>query len=170
MSSNMFIVFDGPALGGGSTLKGHENQIEISSWNHGFTQPTSPIRSAQGSATIEKCHCDNFTFSKALDSATDDLLKMCWSGKHIDKATVTMYRAAGDVGANQSGVPFLKIEFESVIVTQYSLSASEGTIPHETVSLNYSKVTYTYTNTDKKKGTAGAAQPVSYDLGTNVVA
>ena len=45
---------------------------------------------------MEKANHSDFTFTKYLDSSTDDLLKMCWSGKQIGKATVCAYRANGD--------------------------------------------------------------------------
>jgi type VI secretion system secreted protein Hcp len=168
MAHNVFIKC--AAWNGGSTSKGHEAEIEVASWSHGFDQPTSPIRSAAGGGTYEKAHHHHFTFTKQLDSSTDDILKSLWTGAHIDKVLLTCYRAAGDTGANQIGVPYLKVEMESVIVTAFAISGGDGGFVNETVSLNYAKVTYTYTNQDKTSGKVGAAQPVSHDLRTNVVA
>lgn len=170
MAINTFIKFLGPDINGGSSSKGHETEIEVLSWSHGFHQPTTPVRSHGGGGTVEKVNHALFTFTKILDSSTDDLLKMCWSGKHIDKATVTCYRSAGDTGGPQMGVPYLKIVMESVIVADYNVSGATGDMPLETVSLNYAKVTYTYNAQDKTKGVRGADQPVSHDLRTNEVA
>lgn len=170
MSVSVFGKFTGPDISGGSSSKGHETEIEIMSWSHGFNQPTQPVRSAAGGGTIEKCNHQHFTFAKMLDSATDDLLKYCWGGQHIDKFTMKCYRASGDIAAEQMGVPYLQIDFESVVVADYSLSGGIGEIPMENVSLNYAKVTYTYTTQDKTEGTVGGAQVVSHDLRTNVVA
>lgn len=140
------------------------------SWSHGFNQPTSAVRSHGGGGTVEKANHQPFVFVKFLSSATDDLLKGCWTGTHHDKALLTCYRSSGDTGGNQIGVPYLKIEMESVIVSDYQVSGSVGDVPMETVALTYAKVTYTYTQHDKTKGTVGAAQPVSHDLRTHVVA
>jgi type VI secretion system secreted protein Hcp len=166
----MFIKFENPAVDGGSTSKGHETQIEVLSWSHGFTQPTSPVRSHAGSGTVEKAHHGQFSFAKSMDVATDDLLKICWSGKHVDKVTFTCYRSAGDVGGSQMGVPYLKIEMESVVIANISVSGGPGDVPIENISLAYAKVTYTYTQSDQSKGTTAAPQAVSHDLRTNVVA
>ncbi|MCA9544137.1 MAG: type VI secretion system tube protein Hcp [Myxococcales bacterium] len=170
MAFNTFIKFTGPDMNAGSTSKGHEGWIEVLSWSHGFTQPTTPTRSHGGGATVEKAHHAPFNFQKILDSSTDDLLKACWSGKHIDKMEFVAYRSGGDTGASQMAVPYLKIELESCVITDYSLSGGPGDMPAENVSVNYAKVTYTYNGQDKMKGTVGADQPVSHDLTTNVVA
>jgi type VI secretion system secreted protein Hcp len=170
MAINAFMKICGPDINGGSSSKGHETEIEVISWNHGFNQPTSAVRSHGGSGTVEKANHQPFVFTKTLDSATDDLLKGCWSGTHHDSATLTCYRSSGDTGGNQIGVAYLKVEMESVIVSDFQISGSVGDIPMETVALTYAKVTYTYTQSDKTKGTVGAAQPVSHDLRTHVVA
>lgn len=164
MATNMFIDFNGPDINGGSTSKGHEGQVEVLSWNHGFSQTTSPVRSAAGGGTVEKANHMSFTITKMLDSATDDLLKCCWSGQHIDKVIFAAYRSSGDTGGTQSGIAYLKVEMESVIVSSVSIGGSSGDLPIENVTLDYAKVTYTYTGQDKSEGTASAAQPVFHDL------
>jgi type VI secretion system secreted protein Hcp len=170
MAGNMFIKFENPAVDGGSTSKGHETEIEVLNWSHGFIQPTSPVRSHAGSGTVEKAKHGQFTFTKYMDPATDDLLKFCWSGQHVDKVTFQAYRSSGDTGGNQMGVPYLKIEMESAVVANFSVGGSQGDIPTESVTLDYGKVTYTYTQSDQTEGTTAAPQAVSHDLRTNVVA
>lgn len=170
MATNMFIKFDGPNFNGGSTSKGHEGWIEVHTWNHGFNQPTSAVRSHGGGATVEKAHHSPFNFTKVMDSATDDLLKALWTGNHIATMQFVAYRAAGDTGAQQMAVPYLKIDLESCVITDFSVSGGPGSLPMESVSVNYAKVTYTYNGQDKTKGTVGADQPVSHDLRTHEVA
>ena len=170
MAFNTFIKFTGPDIAGSSIYKGLETWIEVHSWNTGFHQPTSPIRGSAGGGTVERCHPSPFTFTKEIENASDDLLKMCFSGKHIEKAEFRAYRSTGDVGAEQSGMPYLKIELNSVIVQDFSTSGSAGSLPMESVSLNYSKITYTYDPQDKKGGTQSGAQVISWDIGLNVVA
>ncbi len=170
MATNMFIKYEGPATDGGSSSKGHETETEVVSWNHGFNQPTSPVRSASGGGTIEKCNHSHFTYTKEMDSATPDELKLCWSGKHIDKITFRSYRSSGDTGGGQMGVTYLTIVMEHVVISDISFSAGIGSVPLQTISLNYGKVTYTYNPQERTKGTVGADKPVSHDLTTHVVA
>jgi len=170
MALNMFVKFTGPEIVGSSTRRGHETWIEVHSWNHGFHQPTSPIRSSAGGGTVETAQHSHFTFTKEMDVASDDLIKMCWTGQHIDGVKFVAYRDSGDVGADQKGVPYITVEFESAIVADYSVSGGLGQLPHESVSLNYQKVTYIYNGQDIKEGVGGGNEPVSHDLKSNVVA
>ncbi len=149
---------------GESEDKNHKKWIEIESWNHGFNQPTSPVRSAQG-ATVEKANHADLSFSKYLDKATDAILSTCWSGKQLPKATLECYRADGD----GNPVKYLMIDMDEVIISNYDISGSPGLHPLENVSLAYGKVTYTYTDQKKADAQAGAAKPVSHDLKTNTV-
>lgn len=170
MAINAFLKITGPDINGGSTSKGHETEIEVLSWSHGFNQPTSAVRSHGGGGTVEKANHQPFVFTKTLSSATDALLKGNWTGQHHDKATLSCYRSSGDTGGNQIGTKYLQIDMESVIVADFQVSGSIGDIPMETIALTYAKVTYTYTAHDKTKGTTGGAKPVSHDLRTHVVA
>lgn len=165
MATNMYITFDG--ITGGSTSSAHEGQIEILSWNHGFTQPTSPVRSHAGSGTVEDATHQNFSFSKYVDSATDDLLKACWTGQQIPSATVTCYRSAGD-GTNAQ-VEYLKVVMTHVVVSNFSISGGPGDVPVENVSLDYGIVQYTYLPQKREDGTGGEAQPIQHDLETRTV-
>jgi type VI secretion system secreted protein Hcp len=165
MASNMYITFDG--IEGGSTSAVHDKQIEILSWNHGFTQPTSPVRSAAGSGTVEDCTHQNFTFSKYVDSATDDLLKMCWTGKQIASATVTCYRSGGDTANNQ--VEYLKVEMQHIIVSNFSISGGPGDVPVENISLDYGIIKYTYLPQKREDGTGGSQQAIQHNLETRTV-
>jgi type VI secretion system secreted protein Hcp len=165
MATNAYIKLDG--IDGGSTSENHAKEIEVMSWSHGFSQPTSPVRSTAGSGSVEQANHSNFTFTKYIDSATDDLLKQCWTGKQFKKATVTCYRADG--AADNKPVEYLKIEMEHVVVSNFSISGGAGDIPVENVSLDYGIVKYTYLPQKKADGTAGSAQPIKHDLETRKV-
>lgn len=165
MAQNMFIKFEEPGITGEATDATHKNEIEIMSWSHGFSQPTSATRVSAGGGTVEKANHSDFSFTKYMDSSTDDLLKYCWSGKHIGKATVCCYRSDG----NNTPTLYLKIVMEQVIVSNLSVGGGGGDIPVESVSLSYGKVTYTYVPQAETDGSAGGDEPVYHDLKTNEV-
>jgi len=167
MANNMYIKFTEPDIAGGSTAEGHAEEIEILSWNHGFNQPTSPVRSTAGSGTVEQANHQNFTFSKYVDGATDDLLKMCWSGKQIGKAVVTCKRADG--AEDNAPVDFLVIEMEHIIVSNYSVSGGPGDIPVENISLDYGIVKYIYKPQKRADGSAGDKVEIQHDLETRKI-
>jgi type VI secretion system secreted protein Hcp len=95
MATNMYIKFEEPNLEAGTTAAEHEKDIEVLSWNHGFSQPTSPTRSAAGSGTTEQANHQNLSFTKYLDGASTNMLKQCWTGKQFKKVTLSCYRADG---------------------------------------------------------------------------
>jgi type VI secretion system secreted protein Hcp len=167
MATNMYIKFENPAVTGDSTSQEHAGEIEIMSWSHGFSQPTSPVRSNVGGGGVEQANHSNFTFTKYLDSATDDLLKQCWTGKQFAKATVSCYRSDG--AADNKPVQYLLIEMEHVVISNLSISGGAGDLPVENVSLDYGIVKYTYTPRKDADGTGGAAQPIKHDLETRKI-
>ncbi len=166
MAQNVFIKFEEPGIEGEVTATNHTNQIEILSWSHGFNQPTSPTRSSSGGGTVEKANHQDFSFTKYIDSATDDLLKMYWNGKQIGKATISAYRANGD----NTPVKYLEIAMDKVIVSNISLSGGSGDLPVENIGLSYGKVQYSYIPQKETDGTGDGVQPVSHDLITQEVA
>jgi type VI secretion system secreted protein Hcp len=147
---------------GGSTAAEHAGEIEILSWSHGFSQPTSPTRSTAGAGSVEQANHSNFTFTKYIDSSTDDLLKYCWNGKQIATATVTCYRADG--ATDNKPIEYLKVEMQHVVVSNFSISGGAGDVPVENVSLDYGIVKYTYKPQKKADGTAGDQQAIQHDL------
>ena len=166
MAINSYVKFDG--IKGDSTAKGHEDQIEVFSWSHGFSQPTSATRSGAGAGTVEQANHSNFSFTKFTDSSTDDLLKACWNGKQIKEVIVACYRADGS-NENQP-VKYLEVKMEQVIVSNFSVSGGAGDLPVENVSLDYGIVTYTYLPQKRADGSAGGQEVVKHDLTTRQVA
>ena len=157
MAANMFIKFENPAIQGSSNVPGHPDEIEVLSWSHGFVQPTSPTR---GGGTVESATHQSLTFTKYLDHATDDLLKLCWAGRQIGKATLSSYRADG--ASDNKPLEYLRITMEHVIISNYSLSGGPGDIPVENLSLDYGTVQYTYMD---RRGDSSA----KHDLKTKAV-
>ena len=166
MATNMYLKFEEPAVTGASTAAGHHGEIEVLSWNHGFGQPTSPTRSSAGSGTVEQATHQSFTFTKYLDSATNELLKYCWSGKQFKKATLTCYRS--DSAGDGKPVQFLEVVMEHVVISNYSVSGGPGDIPVENVSLDYGIVQYHYTD-QKRHDSDEPVRPPKHNLMTKTV-
>jgi type VI secretion system secreted protein Hcp len=167
MATNIFLKIETPDIKGESSHKGHEAQIEVLSWSHGVSQPTSPVRSTAGSGTVERANHMDLNFTKYVDIASTDLIKHCWAGTHFGKLTLAQYRSAGN---DTKDVEFLTVELEDVVISSYQIGAGGGDIPIENVSLAYGKVTYKYDPADAKTGAKKGNKPVSHDLKTNVVA
>lgn len=160
MAGNMFLKFEEPEIKGESTDSNHKDQIQVLSWSHSFNQPTKATRSSAGGGTVEQANHSDFSFSKYLDAATDDLLKYCWNGKQISKATLSCYRSDGD----NKAILYLEVLFEDIVISNVSLGGGAGDLPTENISLGYGKITYKYKSQVPDTGDAGGVQPVSHDL------
>src|SRR3974377_106712 len=113
MASNFFLKFEEPAINGESTDSSHTKELQILSWSHSFNQPSSQTRSSPGGGTVEQANHSDFSITKYLDAASDDLLKMCWSGKQIGKGTFSAYRSDGD----NKAIKYLEVIMEKIVVS-----------------------------------------------------
>ena len=116
MASNYFLKFEEPAINGESTDSSHTKELQILSWSHSFNQPSSPTRSSAGGGTVEQANHSDFSITKYLDAASDDMLKMCWSGKQIGKGTFSAYRSDGD----NKAIKYLEVIMEKIVVSNVS--------------------------------------------------
>ncbi|MBP7336158.1 type VI secretion system tube protein Hcp [Niveispirillum sp.] len=156
MAGGMFLKLINPLVKGEATASGHEGEIQVLSWNHSFNQPTSPTRNGASGGTVEQASHSDFSFTKYTDASTDDLLKLCWSGKSIAKGIFCAYRPSGD----GREVKYLEIVLETIIVSNVSIGGGTGDIPTETVTLSYGAVEYKYIPRREDDG----PQRVKHDL------
>ena len=165
MAANMYLKLEG--VEGESESASNPGEFEILSWSHSFTQPTSPTRVSAGAGTVEKAHHSDLTFTKYMDKGTPPVLKACWNGKQMEKATLTCYRSDGA----EDGQPlkYLTIEMDEVVISNVSVSGGAGDIPIENISLNYGKVSYNYMPQNKGSGQGEGNSAATHDLKTNSI-
>lgn len=147
-------------------MKGHEGMQEVISYSHSWDQPADPVTKSDAPPP----HHGTFNMTMELDEAFVSMLGLLWSGKHIEKGTLTCYRVVGDDPNKLDSAPYLKVELEAIVITHLDIAGGPGELPMVNIALSYAKVTYTYTPTDLSKGTPGKPIPKSHDLRTNVVA
>ncbi|HEX7808645.1 MAG TPA: type VI secretion system tube protein Hcp [Thermoanaerobaculia bacterium] len=165
MAINIYMKMDN--ITGGSTAAGHEGEIEVLSWSHGFVQPTSPTRSTAGAGTVEQATHQTLNFTKYIDPASTVALKSLWGGNQVATATLTCYRADG--ATDNAPVKYLEVAMTNVIIANYSISGGEGDLPIENIALNYGTVQYTYVDQKHADGTADANLPATHNLETRVI-
>ena len=133
-----FIKFDG--IPGESTDSGHKQWIDIQSMEWGMEQEVSTDTSGGGGAG--KVNFDKLLVTKSLDKSTPLLMQACATGKPIPTMTLELVRSGSD-----QREPYLVITMTDVVVASVrtSTSAADGVPPLETITLNYSKVVFSYT-------------------------
>lgn len=161
MAYNSFMKFT-PEVKGEAKDTGFVGQIELFSFSLGASNP-STVGSGGGSSS-GKVSISSFNVMKKCDTASAALFKKCCEGKHFEKAEVTLCKASG----GDAPLEFLKYEFEHVFVDSIQWSGSSGgdTVPTESVSFSFAKVSITYKE-QKDDGTAGEAIGTSWDVRTN---
>jgi len=149
---------------GESTDEKHQEWIEVLSYSHGLSQPSSGAASSGGGRSAERCDHQDFSVVKTLDKTSPKLNLFCSNGTHIGEVKMELCRAATDKQK------YMEYVMNDVIVASVRPggSAQGGeALPLEEVSFNYGKITWTYTETDHKTGKPGGTVEAHWDLTTN---
>lgn len=101
---------------------------------------------------------------RQLDKSSPKLFEAVAAGKFNKKVTMEFTTQTG--GKNET---YLKLVCENVIFSGYSVSgnSSGDPMPSEQVSMNCTKITYTYTEYDNKTGSKKGNVEATYELGAN---
>ncbi len=160
MAFDTFMKIDG--IAGESTDDKHKDWIEITSFSHGMNQPISVSASTAGGASAERVDIQDFAVTKILDKASPKLYEYCCKGKHMPSVIVEMCRAGGDK------MRYMEIKMEDVMVSSVSPSGSSGgDFPGESVSFNFGRIKWTYTQQKRADGSGGGNVTGGWDLEKN---
>jgi type VI secretion system secreted protein Hcp len=165
MAFDAFLKIDG--VPGESLDDKHKDWIEILSFSHGISQPASMTASSVGGATAERVNMGDFSIVKFVDKASPKLHEQCCSGKHIKDVTIELCRAGGDK------LKYMEVKLEQVIISSVNAggtSQGSGGFPTESVSFNFGKVKWTYTQQKRDDGSGGGNVAGGWDLIANKVA
>jgi type VI secretion system secreted protein Hcp len=158
MAGDMFLMLDG--IKGESADDKHKGEIDIESFSWGLSQSGSGHRGS-GSGT-GKVDISDISIMKRVDKASPTLMLACANGKHIVKGKLTVRKAG------ENPLDYLTIDLDSILVSSYQLSGSDGGgTPTESVSLNFVKVKTEYW-TQSDKGAKGENANFSWDVAKNV--
>ncbi|MES0882291.1 Hcp family type VI secretion system effector [Roseibium sp. SCP14] len=158
MAVDYFLKIEG--IPGEAQDKTHKDEIDVLAWSWGASQSgTTHMGSGSGSG---KAHFQDLSLTKYVDKSTPALLQHLSTGKHINKCTLFVRKAAGD-----SPLEYIKIEMKDIIVTSISSggAGSEDRIT-ENLTLNFGEYKYIYTE-QKPDGSKGAAPEFAWDIAAN---
>jgi type VI secretion system secreted protein Hcp len=154
---DFFLKIDG--IDGESQDSKHKAEIDLRSWSWGETNSgTAGAGTGSGSGKVSM---QDFHFNMAINKASPKLMLACASGEHIKKAVLTCRKA----GKEQQ--EYLKITFSDILIASYQTGAADETpIPHESISLNFTKIEMEY-KPQKADGTLDGAIKAGWDLAGN---
>ena len=162
MAFDAFLKLDG--IPGESTDDKHKEWIEVLSYSHSITQPTSGTVSGSGGRTAERCDHADFAISKQMCKSDPKLALACSRGDHIKEVILQLCRAGGDKQK------YMEYKMTDVVVTSVSPGGSaEGgeALPVTSITLGYGKIEITYTEMDSTTGAPKGDVTSYWDLVAN---
>jgi type VI secretion system secreted protein Hcp len=138
----------------------HKGEIQLESFSWGATNSGTMAYGGGGGAG--KVQFQDFHFTMKTNKAAPKLMLACATGEHIKKATLIGRKA----GKEQQ--EYMKVEFSDLLVTSFQAGAHGGsdTIPIDQISLNFSKLEWTYKE-QKPDGTLGGQTKAGYNIKEN---
>ena len=137
----------------------HEKWIELESFQWGVGRGIGSATSGQASRESSIPSISEIVVTKRMDSASPGLWTDSVAGQL--NSTVNIVFTTTDQGDTKE---FLKYELTNTGLSGYSLSSS-GDMPTESLSLNFTKVSWTFTST--APDVSGTPTTQGYDLTKN---
>lgn len=144
MAFDCFLKLTG--LAGETSDEAHKDWIEINSFQVGTNVHVTTA--SAGARTSGRCSWSEAVCTKTCDKATPKLMLAACKGDHFKEATVVICRATGDKQK------YMEYKMEDALISSFSTSVHDGSesLPMESFSINFGKITFTYTMTDHKTG------------------
>ncbi len=133
-----FLKIEG--VDGTAASTGNSKWLEVYSCQLGALSPSNIAAGSTGRITAQDFH---FSF-KPMDSSSPQLMLACASGQHIPSAILICRKA----GSDQQN--YFQYEMENCMISSFSGSSSSDR-PMESLSLNFTKITYSTVLDGQKK-------------------
>ena len=153
---SIFMKIDG--IDGEATEASHTKWIECNSLQFGFGRGISTPQGNAAHRETSSPSVSELTITKEMDISSYKLFASSLTEVEGKTVKIDMCRTGGKSGL----ITYANYELTNALISGYSVS-SGGDRPSESLSLNFTKIKYTYTNFDANNK-AGTAMPVQYDL------
>jgi type VI secretion system secreted protein Hcp len=155
MAGSMWMKIDG--VEGEANDDGHQKEIDVEAYGWGLVHPISP-KGGGGSAGETTAH--ELQVTKHIDKASFNLMKLCFSGKHMDKVLLTVRKRG------ESPIDYVKYTMKNALVSSWNQSGSADAAGTESVSFSFDAVETEYTP-QGPDGKAQGAVTAKWDLKKN---
>ena len=156
MAGDMFLKI-GDFKGESADSK-YKEWIPIESWAWGESQAGSAGKG--GGSGVSKVDMQDFSFMKYMDKATPKLVLACANGSHIPMVEFVARKAGGEQAE------YLKMKLHDVLISSFQTQGGGGSLPTESISLNFSKIEMDYLQQDNK-GKSASAGKMNWDVRQN---
>lgn len=156
----IYMNFNSKAPAGNVTAKGYEDWIEVESFNFGVGRGITMEAGAMANREATRPSLSEITLTKRIDAASGGLFKSSVSGDEGVKVEIHVVQT----GAN-AVEKYAVYSLEDAIISSYSISASAGGPPMESISLSFAKIEADLNHADKTNKNPKNMR-VGYDLST----
>jgi type VI secretion system secreted protein Hcp len=156
----IYMKYSSPDISGGVKTAGFVGQIELSSYSWGVSRQ---VGSAMAGATNRNASVPivaELVITKPEDEASGNLFKESLAATGTATAVISLVRT--DAGG---GKLYLEYTLSNVIISSYSVSGGSDGRPHESLSLNFTKIESKFIP-EAVGGDEGDPFPVTYNLET----
>ena len=139
----------------------HADEIDVLNWGLGMTQSgTTHMGGGGGGGKVD---VQDINVIKYVDKSSNDLIKKCTSGSHIDHGLLTVRKSGGD-----APVEYFKLFMEMIIVSSYTTGGSKDGLDRieESLTLNFRRFNIVYTMQDDQGANAGETM-AGWDIAEN---
>jgi type VI secretion system secreted protein Hcp len=134
----ILLNFKGTQIKGTATVDGHKDWITVDALQMGVGRAISS--SGSGDRDTSNPSFSEISLSRASDPASPDLFMQAVCGKSLGDAEIHFIQTGGSDTKQQV---FLTLILGGAIISSYSAS-SNGERPVETLSINFTTISYTY--------------------------
>ena len=157
---SVFMCLKVDGIYGESFVDGHEDEIDVLTWEWGVNQSGS--MHVGGGGGSGKADVQDLIITKYVDKASPWLLLKCLDGSHIKEAILTIGKSGDD------NFEYLVITMGPVLITSVTSGGSQGYgRATERVFLNFAKVKFSYTPQNSEGG-SDAAIDITWNIEKNV--
>jgi type VI secretion system secreted protein Hcp len=153
----ILLNFEGTKIPGDSTVTDHDKWITIDSLQFGCGRAISVVGGGKDRNTGEPS-ISEVTISRATDASSPDLFMQSLVGKSLGLAKFHWIQTGGQ---DKKVQVYIQLELTDAIIASYSFGSS-GDRPSESLSINFTAISYQFDSFSGDKVTTGTAK--KFDL------
>lgn len=154
----IYLNYNDKKIKGNVTTQGYEDWIEVDSFSFGVGRGISMEVGNMANREATRPSISEINLSKSMDASSGGMFKESVSGSEGVKVVIHLVQTG-----SKEIQKYAEYTLENCLVSSYSVSASSGGAPVESISLSYGKLMSDLSNADKDNKNK-ASMKVGYDL------
>ncbi|MET4696868.1 Hcp family type VI secretion system effector [Endozoicomonas lisbonensis] len=156
----IYLNYNNKTPAGNVTAKGYENWIEVDSFSFGVGRSITMESGAMANREASRPSLSEVSLTKMLDASSGGLFKESVTGSDGVKVQIDIVQTGA-----KAVQKFASYILEDCIVSSYSIGASAGGAPTETITLSFARIEGDLSHADKTNKNKQNMK-VGYDLTT----